>query len=161
MYRESPRLVELVTDELCLQIDRQTGSISYMTRDKKLLLSERRRESRQMTPSPSGLIQCRLYLDWQKNEKLYGISSGAHQNLALKSSAYYISHGEKNAELPLLLSDKGYGILIASDKPTFCCDIPAYGSFLHTESKIQSDYYFLAGQRTQNILSAYEYLCSK
>ena len=161
MYRESPRLVELVTDALCLQIDKQTGSISYMTRDKKLLLSERRRESRQMTPSPSGLIQCRLYLDWQKNEKLYGISSGAHQNLALKGSAYYISHGEKNAELPLLLSDKGYGILIASDKPTFCCDIPAYGSFLHTESKIQSDYYFLAGQKTQNILSAYEYLCSK
>ena len=33
-------------------------------------------------------------------------------------------------ELPLLLSDNGYGILVATNKPVICCDISVYGSYL-------------------------------
>lgn len=48
MYKEVGNGVELTTDELCLRVDKATGSIRYMTRDKKLLLSERSKESRQI-----------------------------------------------------------------------------------------------------------------
>ena len=61
--------------------------------------------------------------------------------------------------LPFLLSDKGYGILLASDGPAFSCDIPTYGSYLYTEGAGQMDYYFIAGKQANTILAAFDYLC--
>ena len=161
MFKESPKLVELTTDELCLQVDKTTGAVTYMTRDKKLLLAERSKESRQMYPSSIGPARSWLYLNWQKNENLYGISAIENTNLSLKGTARYISHGADPQEFPFLLSDKGYGILMASDGLTMCCDIPAYGSYLYTECPDQMDYYFIAGRKSNTILSAYGYLCGK
>ncbi len=161
MFKESPKIVELTTDELCLQLDKSTGAITYMTRDKKILLAERSKECRQMQPSSIGPTRNWFYLNWQKGENLYGISAVEKTNLNLKGTARYISHGENAEELPFLLSDKGYGILVASDGPTLCCDIPSYGSYLYTESPDQMDYYFIAGKKSNTILSAYAYLCGK
>ena len=161
MYKESPKIVEMTTDELCLQIDKVTGAITYMTRDKTVLLKERSKECRQMQPSPIGPGRGWLYLDWQKNENLYAISTINNKNINIKGSARYISHGASPRELPFFLSDKGYGILTASQGPTMCCNIPTYGSYLYTESFDQMDYYFIAGKRSQTILSAYAYLCGR
>jgi len=161
MFRESPRQVELTTDELCLQVDKSTGSISYMTRDKKLLLAESSRECRLMQPSPSGDLRSWLSLDWQKSENLYGISAAERDPLKLKGTARYISHCTHSDELPFLLSDKGYGILLASDGPTMCCALPAYGSYIYSEYPEQMDYYFIAGKKSETILSAYGFLCGK
>ena len=71
-------------------------------------------------------------------------------------SGRYISQA---VELPFVLSDKGYGILVAADSPVICCDIPAYGSYLYAENEIQTDFYFLAGKNQREILSKYESLC--
>ena len=79
----------------------------------------------------------------------------------LRGTARYISHSGADTELPFLLSDKGYGILVASDGPTLCCDISTYGSYLYTEGVSQMDYYFIVGKKTSTILSAYAYLCGK
>ncbi len=158
MFKESPKLVQLTTDEICLQVDKTTGALTYMNRDKKILLTERSRECRQMQPSGNSAKHW-LHLNWQKNENLYGIGAAAGKQLKLKGTALYISHGVDSDEMPFLLSDKGYGILIASDGPAMCCDIPAYGSYLYAEHPVQMDYYFIAGKSSANILSAYAYLC--
>ena len=147
MYKDSSKTVELLTDELCLQVDKVTGAIRYLTRDKKLLLAERAREPRQAEPLPSGRTGNWLFMDWQKSETLYGFNPADNATLKLRGTARYISGGK----LPLLLSDRGYGIVIASEGPTICCDIPSYGSYLYTESPCakdpgQMDYYFLAGK---------------
>lgn len=160
MYKDSAKVVELLTDELCLQVDKATGTIRYLTRDKRLLLTERSKEARLLETTQKG-SQSRLYLDWQKGENLYAMGAGGQSGINLRGTARYISHGEHANFLPLLLSDKGYGILPATDTPTICCDIPTYGSFLYTEDNIQSDFYFMAGKQTNTILSAYAYLCGK
>ena len=79
----------------------------------------------------------------------------------LRGTARYISHENNTGGLPFLLSDKGYGILIAADGLTMCCNIPAYGSYLYTENEMQMDYYFIAGKRQNTIVNAYKYLCEK
>ncbi len=141
MYRTAGNAVEVLTDDLCLRVDKTGGAITYMTRDRKPLLSERAREPRQME-SGTGGMRTWLYLDWTKEETLQGVGSGKGV-LSLRKSARYISHGEAKDCLPLLLSDRGYGILMASNCPTICCDIPTYGSYLYTEGDSQMDYYFL------------------
>ena len=160
MYRERNGKVELTTDELCLQMDKLTGAIQYMTREQKLLLSERNKECRQIEAGQNGQHRTWLFLDFQKNETLYGMGTPNQNGMKLRGSARYISHEAGAGELPLLLSDKGYGILLAADGPAICCDIPTYGSYLYTEQKA-IDYYFIAGKRPNTILNAYAYLLGR
>ncbi|MDE6319378.1 MAG: DUF4968 domain-containing protein, partial [Lachnospiraceae bacterium] len=161
MYKESSQSVDLVTDELILQVDKATGSIRYLTRDKKLLLAERGKESRQIETGLDGRNQSWLFLDWQKNENLFGMGVQGERGINLRGTATYISHGNHTSELPFLLSDHGYGILIAADGPTMCCNISTYGSYLYTENEMQMDFYFIAGEKQNDIMSAYAYLCGK
>lgn len=162
MYRESGANVELMTDEICLQIDKANGSIRYLTRNKKLLLAERIKECRQIESGlDKNIPKTWLFLDWQKNENIYGMGTRDTNGMKLRGSARYISHGKNAEELPFLLSDKGYGILMATDAPTMCCDIPTYGSYLHTEGDSQIDYYFITGKQPNTILNAYGYLCGR
>ncbi|MBD5444506.1 MAG: DUF4968 domain-containing protein, partial [Lachnospiraceae bacterium] len=161
MYKESSKSVELMTDELILQVDKVTGSIRYLTRDKKLLLAERGKESRQIETGLDGRNKSWLFLDWQKNENLFGMGAQGENRINLRGTARYISHEKHVGELPFLFSDNGYGILIAADGPTMCCDISTYGSYIYTEDEMQMDYYFITGKRENTIMNAYRYLCGE
>lgn len=160
MYRESGNAVEFMTEELCLRIEKATGAIRYMTQDKKLLLAERNRESRQIENNTGTGSRSWWYLDWGKEENIYGFGSGKQNGRKLNGTAVYISNGGAG-ELPFLISDRGYGIVPATDKPVICCDIPVYGSWLYTEGEPQMDYYFISGKRQNTIRNAFAYLCGK
>lgn len=165
MYKESGSTVDLMTDELFVQADKGTGAIRYMTRDKKLLLAERSRECRQLESNADGSFRTWLYLEWQKKENLYGMGAGDTAGLNLRESARYISHagtgGTDSGEPPFVLSDQGYGIVVAADSSVMCCDIPAYGSYLYAQNEEQMDFYFITGKRQNTIMNAYAYLCGK
>ncbi|HBA47181.1 MAG TPA: DNA helicase UvrD [Lachnospiraceae bacterium] len=162
MYRDTGSMVELTTDKLALQVDKTTGAIRYLAIDpdtggKKLLLAERKKECRQLEARAKNSFQTWLFLDFSKEEHLYAFGPDDRAGIPLKGTARYISSQDCGA-LPLLLSDKGYGILPAAASPVFCCDIPAYGSYLHADSEKQMDYYFIYGKRKDTILNAYAYL---
>lgn len=162
MYREAGANIELMTDELCLQVDKASGAIRYLTREKKLLLSERLKECRQIENGINNqLDKSWLFLNWAKDETIYAMGTRDTNGMKLRGNARYISHGRDAKELPFLLSDKSYGILMATDAPVLCCDIPTYGSYLYTEGSPQIDYYFIAGKQTNTILNAYAYLSGK
>ena len=76
--------------------------------------------------------------------------------------------------LPLILSDRGYGLIPAATGLCFSCDIPAYGSYLYMENKDSGeakgsraeenhfmDYYVIAGRQQRTILGAYAYLLGR
>ena len=161
MYKESGSTVDLMTDELFVQVDKGTGAIRYMTWDKKLLLTERSKECRQLESTADGRFKTWLYLDWQKKETIYGMGAGDNAGMNLRKTARYISHGNNIGALPFILSDQGYGMVLAADSPVMCCDIPTYGSYLHAESEEQMDFYFITGKRQNTIMNAYAYLCGK
>lgn len=161
MYKESGGTVDLMTDELWLQVDKSTGAIRYMTRDKKLLLTERSRECRQLENGTDGKFKTWLYMDWQKNENIYAMGTAETAGMNLRKSARYISHERDCGELPFILSDQGWGIVMAADSPVISCDIPTYGTYLYAESEEQMDFYFITGKRQNTIMNAYAYLCGK
>lgn len=155
MYKSAGNMVELLTDELCLQVNKATGAICYMTRDKKLLLAERGRECRQLESSPEGKMRTWNFFEWQKGENLYAVSPN-ESGVKLRGTARYIS---EKGELPLVLSDRRYGIFVPADSKVICCDIPTYGSYLYTENEEQIDFYFMSGKNQRELLSTYERLC--
>ena len=161
MYKESGGTVDLMTDELWLQVDKSTGAIRYMTRDKKLLLTERSRECRQLENGADGKIKTWLYLDLQKNENIYAMGAADTAGMNLRKGAGYISHEKDIGELPFILSDQGYGIVVAAHSPVISCDIPAYGTYIHAENEEQMDFYFITGKHHNTIMNAYAYLCGK
>lgn len=169
MYKESGSTIDLMTDELLLQTDKASGAIRFMTRDKKLLFAERNKECRQLESAPDGQMKVWLYPDWSKNETVYAMGAGETKGMNIRKTARYISHRNPASHdsllsapaLPFLLSEKGYGIVLAADSPVICCDLPAYGTYLFAQSEVQMDYYFIAGKRPNTILNAYAYLCGK
>lgn len=163
MYRENGNFLDLTTDELLVRLDKSTGAIRYMTRDKTLLLEEREKECRLLENIPGGSFRAWLYLNLNKNEHLYGFGDAGKGGIPLRSTARYLSggknqSGEKEA-LPFLISDKGYALLPATKQPVICCDLPAYGSCLIMENVPQMDFYFIAGKNQENLINAYNYLC--
>ena len=163
MYKDNGRMVEITTDELALQVDKTTGAIRYLamedgnSRGKKLLLAERGRDCRQLEPGAGGRMRVWQFLEPTKEEHFYGISPRTRDVIPLRGAARYLSDG--SGELPFLLSDKGYGILMAAVSPVICCDIPAYGSYLYAEAEKQLDFYLIAGKKRDTILNACAYLC--
>ena len=155
IYKEAGPMITLSTDELLLQIDKATGAIRYLSQNKKLLLAERAKGCRQQESFPGGGLQSWLFLELTKKEQLFAIGSNERKALSLRGTAKYISSPKG---LPFLFSDQGYGILIASDNPVISCDIPAYGTYLHTENEAQMDYYFIAGRNPDTLMNACRFL---
>lgn len=158
-YRENAKMVELMTPELCIQADKATGALRYLTKEKTLLMAEASKEPRMIESSVSG-CQSRLFPEWDKKEKLYAAGGAGKPGIALEKTARYISHGGAE-ELPFLISEKGYGLLFATERPVIACTIPVYGQQLCLEDKDELDFYFIAGKRPDTLLNACAYLCGR
>ena len=158
-YRENAKMVELMTPELCIQADKATGALRYLTKEKTLLMAEASKEPRLIESSVSG-CQSRLFPEWDKKEKLYAAGGAGKPGIALEKTARYISHRGAE-ELPFLISEKGYGLLFATERPVIACTIPVYGQQLCLEDKDELDFYFIAGKRPDTLLNACAYLCGR
>ena len=58
----------------------------------------------------------------------------------------------------MVVSEKGYGLVVASDGPVCCCAIPNYGTHLLAEKTELLDWYFIAGKNSAEVISAYKKL---
>lgn len=159
-YKESGLAVTLSTEELVLQAEKSTGAIRYLSRDKKLLLAERGKECRQQEAYGADMLQSWLFLEFAKKEQIFamdaiGGNAKGGKALPMRGTARYISSPKG---LPFLFSDQGYGILTASQNPVIGCDMPAYGTYLHTEGENQMDYYFIAGKKPETLMNACRFL---
>ena len=154
--RDTRTAVEFSGTELCLQVDKASGAVRYLSGEKKPLLAERSRDCR-LIEDGGAQPRAWLYLDRTKGEKLMRPACREKKGISLNASARYISHG--GVELPLLLSDYTYIYFIASRKPVISCDIPLYGACLCAEGEQMLDFYFIAGKQQLTIMNAYAYLC--
>lgn len=139
--KESKSAVELSTSKLIVRIEKADGALQFLKSDKTPLLSENRREPR-LLENGEGYS----FFDFDKKEKLKakGILATDLMDVGLK--ARYISFGGKPMRMPLLLSDKGYGIGTAAEKTVLFCGISMYGQYIYSDVCDQIDYYFLYGE---------------
>lgn len=154
--RAGKSLAELSTDKIRIQADRRSGALRFFDSDGRRLLSESTALPRQIEIGDS--IRTWEYFDWQKNEKLSAKGILSEDLERMNHKARYISFGGKRLRMPLLVSEYGYGIGIASEGTVLCCNIPMYGTYLYTKGKRQIDYYFLCGKNYSEILELYQEL---
>lgn len=138
--REAKDRVEVSFGRLLLKVNKKTGSISFHTKEGKLLLTENTSLPRQLSSVQK--FQTWNYFNWTKNEILKARGKTSQQWLELKSTAKYISFDAESIRPACLLSNSGYQILIPAGRLVMCCTIPMYGPYLYTEGDPQIDYFF-------------------
>jgi alpha-D-xyloside xylohydrolase len=93
----------------------------------------------------------KLEFEWQPGEALYGLGSHEEGMLNLRGQHQYLYQQNMKAVSPVLLSTRGYGILLDSySLMTFHDD--AFGSYLWTDVDDELDYYFIYGPEFDQII---------
>lgn len=154
--REGKNLVEVSTGKITVRIEKKTGALLFFDKQGKVLLAEKAALPRQMEGGPD--FRTWVYFDWPKTEKLSAKGILDTDLERMNQKARYISFGGKMLRMPLLVSERGYGIAAAGERTVMCCDIPMYGPYLYTDGASQIDYYFLYGGNYQGILELYKKL---
>lgn len=142
--KESPSVIEIVTAQLTIHIEKKDGAIRFMSPDKKVLLSEKAGDPRMIEGQETW-----NFFEFEKKERLRSKGILADSLSELSQKARYISFGGRRMRMPLILSGKGYAIGVAAEKTVMFCGISTYGQYLYTEGSGQIDYFFLNGGSEQ------------
>jgi alpha-D-xyloside xylohydrolase len=93
----------------------------------------------------------KLEFEWAPDEALYGLGSHEEGMLNLRGQHQYLYQQNMKTVVPVLLSTRGYGLLLDSySLMTFHDD--ALGSFLWTDVANELDYYFIYGPEFDQIV---------
>ena len=125
----------------------------FFTPDHKLVLSEKRDEPRMID---GGMTW--TFFDWSGSEKLKAKGILSTEWLDLTAKARYVSFGGKQARMPLVVSNRGYGIAAAASRTALLCNVRTFGTYLHTAGDGQIDYYFILGKDRDEIIKQYKEL---
>lgn len=155
--RENSNRYEISTAKVDVRIDKKTGALHFFDKKGNLLLKEEDKLPRQMELT-GAQIQTWNYFSWPKNEKIWAKGILRDSLERVNGKARYISFGKKQLRMPLILSDKGYGLGIAAEGCVMYCGISMYGQYIYTEGMKQMDYYFLYEGSESAILDAYKEL---
>ncbi len=93
----------------------------------------------------------KLEFEWAEGEALYGLGSHEEGMLNLRGEHQYLYQQNMKAVVPVLVSTRGYGILLdAYSLMTFHDD--AFGSYLWTEYADELDFYFVYGPELDQVV---------
>ncbi len=102
----------------------------------------------------------RLDFKWMEGEALYGLGSHEEGMLNLRGQHQYLYQQNMKAVIPILLSTKGYGIVMDNySLMTFHDD--AFGSYLWADVADELDFYFIYGPQFDQIVNGIRKLTGK
>lgn len=96
--------------------------------------------------------QAKLEFAWAEGEALYGLGSHEEGMLNLRGQHQYLYQQNMKAVIPVLVSTRGYGILLD------CCSLmtfhdDAFGSYLWADVVAELDYYFVYGPELDQVVA--------
>ena len=106
------------------------------------------------------LYRTRLFLRFDDDEILYGLGQAEEGVWNLRHTTQYLHQANMKIAVPMLVSSKGYGILLSTQSPAVFSDTQ-YGSWFYTEADEYLDYFFLAGENTEEITAGYRQLTGR
>lgn len=99
----------------------------------------------------------KLEFDWQKDEALYGLGSHEEGIFNLRGKHQYLYQQNMKAVVPVLLSSKGYGILVDSYSYMSFHD-DSFGSYIWTDVDDEMEHYFIYGPEIDQTIAGIRYL---
>ncbi|HEX7477761.1 MAG TPA: TIM-barrel domain-containing protein [Polyangiales bacterium] len=154
---ETAGTVTITTSRMKAKVNTSTGTVSYTDSKDNVLLSE---DSKSVTPvTVEGVSTYRIQSVFNSpaNEALFGL--GQHQDsvMNLKGANEHISNENKEINIPMLVSNKGYGVFWDN----YSTSDFSGGDSNNTKYRYVSeagemvDYYFFYGPSMDQIVAAY------
>ena len=106
------------------------------------------------------LYHTRLSLEFQPDERIYGLGQAEEGLLNLRGSTQYLHQANLKIAIPFFVSSKNYGLLFATGSPAVFSDTQ-YGSYFYTEADRQMDFYFIRGDNLDGVVKGYRLLTGK
>ncbi len=106
------------------------------------------------------LYHTRLWLDFSKDEKLYGLGQAEEGVLNLRGTTQYLHQANLKIAVPFLVSDKGYGIFMSTQAPMIFNDTQ-YGTYIYTEADEYLDYYVIVGDNMDELIHGFRTISGK
>jgi alpha-D-xyloside xylohydrolase len=94
----------------------------------------------------------KLEFEWANGEALYGLGSHEEGMLNLRGQHQYLYQQNMKAVVPILLSTRGYGIVLDNYSLMMFHD-DAFGSYLWADVADELDYYFIYGPEFDQIVA--------
>lgn len=156
--KENERNYTLSSEALTLLIDKQSGNIQYIDKEKQQLLKEKGKPQFQAVvfEGDSG-FSVQQNFELSANEGLYGL--GQHQDGAFNYRGKKVTLVQSNTEAvnPFLVSTANYGLLWDNYSMTIFNDEKEEASFW-SEMGDNIDYYFVHGDNIDQLIAGYRYL---
>lgn len=107
------------------------------------------------------LYHTTVFWEWQDDEVLYGLGQHEDGVLNLRGTVRYLHQANLKIAIPMLLSTKGYGLLIPTGSPAIFSDAAHSDPFFYTEADEELNYYFIYGPSFDRIIKGYRELTGK
>ena len=131
--------VEVRLEKLTVRIDKKTGAVSFISKKGDILLSENTATARQYHGNSDIWWE---YFDWSKKENLSARGDEPSVWEDITNKAVYISHTAQSKSPSIIMSAKGYQIIVPGSIKVLACTIPVYGPYLRFEGTSCIDYIF-------------------
>lgn len=102
----------------------------------------------------------RLNLQLQEGEHLYGLGQYEEGFGTLRGQTVYVHQGNRQIAVPMLVSTRGYGILMDTYSPLIFSDTER-GTYIYSEVSEELDFYFMNGGTMEGVVKEYRYLTGK
>jgi len=158
--REEPGAVVLTTASLQAKVALSSGKIQFLDISGNILLQENGREINQVTVIGEKTNSIRQKFMLSRNEAIYGLGQHQEGNMNLRGKTVELYQFNWKVSIPMLVSSKGYGILWDNYSLSKFTD-NSQGMELWSEVADGIDYYFIAGQNTDGVISGYRKLTGR
>ncbi len=102
----------------------------------------------------------KLEFEWMSGEALYGLGTHEEGMMNLRGQHQYLYQQNMKVAVPVLLSTRGYGILLDSYSLMIFHD-DAFGSYLWTDVDDELEYYFIYGPEFDQVVQGIRQLTGK
>lgn len=145
--------VVIASDELRVALDLVSGVVSFHDLKENLLLKEKIKGSH-LDPKmdinePSFRVKQEFQLD--KDEFIYGLGQFQEGKMSQRNQKLFMRQDNKETVVPIIQSNKGYGVFWDNYAPTTFYDDPEVTSF-DSEVGELIDYYFMYGKNADGVV---------
>ena len=101
-----------------------------------------------------------LRLKFDEDEALYGLGQQEEGFGSLRGKKVFLHQGNRKIAIPVLVSVKGYGLMINTYSPAIFCDNEE-GSYFYTEADEEMDFFFMNGGDPDGVVREYRKITGK
>lgn len=130
--------IEIRLCKITIKVDKRTGAMSFVNSAGNVFLCENSETTRQYQPGSDIWWE---YFEFGRKESLSARGNSDSEWMELPSCARYISFNEDQSRSAILMSSKGYQIVVPASTKVLVCTVPAYGPYVCFSDKTELDYY--------------------